>query len=250
MDKILDIAINSIRIDLPDKKKYLFKNIHLQINTNSIYAIVGENGKGKTTLLKSILNLVDQSIFKIDGEIQFYGINMMNCELNKLRTILRDECKYILQDSSDCFDPMRKIGYYFSGEKIDEKYFSELLDYFLLPKAENIINHYPHELSIGMAQRLAIIWGLLLKPKLLLLDEPNSALDISLSNLLSIKLKEVAEEQKMTVLFISQDIDFAVNTASRIGLLTDNELIEFEKRDFGKLKEAYLKNSIRINNNG
>jgi ABC-type dipeptide/oligopeptide/nickel transport system ATPase component len=154
-----------------------------------------------------------------------------------------------LQDSADCFDPLKKIGYYFSSEKIDEKYFAELLDYFLLPKVESINNYFPHELSIGMAQRLAIIWGLLSKPKLLLLDEPNSALDISISNLLSNKLKEVAEEQKMAVLFISQDIDFAVNTASKIGLLTNTGLIEFEKGDFEKLSDVYLNKNIRINHN-
>jgi ABC-type dipeptide/oligopeptide/nickel transport system ATPase component len=235
LNTILNVGINSILLKSQKNLRKLFQNIHFQLESNSIYALVGENGKGKTTLLKSTLNLLNKSIFEIDGTIKLFGIDMMKCDSKKLEDIRKNECRYILQDAADCFDPIKKIGYYFEDEQIDDQYFVELLDYFLLPKAELIVKNYPHELSVGMAQRLAIIWGLLAKPKLFLLDEPSSALDVSIANLLSNKLKEVSITQNTSILFISQDIDFAKNTASKIGMLSENGIIEFEKKNFGNL---------------
>ena len=90
MDKILDIAINSIRIDLPDKKKYLFKNIHLQIKTNSIYAIVGENGAGKSTIVKILYGFynADSGKIFINGKIRCFTILLHYLILNYHNTLL------------------------------------------------------------------------------------------------------------------------------------------------------------------
>lgn len=223
----VDIYINNIELNEDDKKRTLFQNIKFRVKPKTVYAIVGQNGIGKTTLLNSLLNLLDKNIYSIKGEIFINGVDTYKCDEIILNNIRSKVVKYIFQDSVTCFDPQKKLKYYFEKFDLINTDLEELLDYFLLPTKEKILNYYPFELSGGIAQRLAIIWGIISRPGLLLLDEPNSALDIPITNLLSNKLKEIINRNDISILMVTQDINFALNTADKIGLLNNYGITEF-----------------------
>lgn len=243
---IVEVNINSIEIFLAAEKKVLLKDVKFNVSNNSIYAIVGQNGVGKTTLLKSILNLLEKKFYKVDGTILVNQQNVLECPEDELINIRKHTAKYIFQDSINSFDPLKKLEYYFPPTGLASEILDELLDYFLLPSKNIILRHYPYELSGGMAQRLAIIWGLISNPQLLLLDEPNSSLDIPISNLLSNKLKQIKESGKTSIVFVTQDLDFAINTADKIGILSCKGISEFSCSDenINRVKSDILKQII------
>ena len=237
---VLSVGLNSIKRSNTNRNVFHLKKIFFDLREKEILAIVGPNGVGKTTLLNSFLNLLDYN-YTIDGIISLMGINPLSSSEKVLTNLRKNVTKYIFQDAANCFDPLRKLAYYFNST-INESELDSYLSYFLLPTSDNILNKYPGELSIGMAQRLAIIWGLLSKPQLLLLDEPSSALDAPIINLLSYKLKEWNEKNNSSVVLVTQNINFAIHTATYITILTKDGLIHNDQNDISYLQK-YLHNS-------
>lgn len=237
---VLSVGLNSIKRKDKNRNVFLLKKIFFELKEKEILAIVGPNGIGKTTLLNSFLNLLDYN-YTIDGSITLMGIDLISSSEKVLSNLKKNVTKYIFQDASNCFDSLRKLAYYFNST-IDKNELDSYLSYFLLPTSDNILSKYPGELSIGMAQRLAIIWGLLSKPQLLLLDEPSSALDAPVINLLSHKLKKWSEKNNSSVVLVTQNIDFAIHTATYINVLTKDGLIQSDQSDISYLQK-YLHNS-------
>ncbi len=240
---VISVNINSIKRNGIDRNVFLLKKIFFELKEKEILAIVGPNGIGKTTLLYSFLNLLDCN-YTIDGSISLMGMDLMSSSEKVLTSLRKNVAKYIFQDAANCFDPLRKLAYYFDST-VDKNELDSYLSYFLLPTSDNILSKYPGELSIGMAQRLALIWGLLSKPQLLLLDEPSSALDAPIINLLSHKLKEWSKENNSSVILVTQNIDFAIHTATYISVLTKDGLIHKDKNDISYLQK-YLRNSSNV----
>ncbi len=109
--------------------------------------------------------------------------------------IRKTEIKYVLQDLTNNFDPLKKLKYYFEKSGIDENIISsDILKSFLLPEYNIISKLYPYEISGGMAQRLSLMLAMLSNPKLLILDEPTSAIDYANINLIKIKLEDFAQQ--------------------------------------------------------
>lgn len=232
---VLSVNINSIKGNGIDRNVFYLKKIFFELRRKEILAIIGPNGIGKTTLLNSFLNILDSN-YAVDGSISLMGMDTMSSSEKVLINLRKNVTKYIFQDAANCFDPLRKLTYYFDSS-IDKNELDFYLSYFLLPPCDNLLNKYPGELSVGMAQRLAIIWGLLSKPQLLLLDEPSSALDAPIINLLSHKLKEWSEVNNSSIVLVTQNIDFAIHTATHISLLTKDGLIHYSKNDIPNLQK-------------
>jgi ABC-type dipeptide/oligopeptide/nickel transport system ATPase component len=233
---ICSVNINSIKIKTERNVRAILQNLKYDFNRGSIYAIIGKNGCGKTTFLKALSKLLDEQIFNLEGTIFFGNDNILTCEEEKLHYLRRHLVRYVFQDPQNLFDPIKKIGYYFSdytSSRSDK--LAELFDFFLLPKPDKLLTYHPHELSIGMAQRIALILAFISGHKLLLLDEPNSSLDMPVSNLLSKKLVEITEGGG-TVIFTTQDINFAMKTA--------NKIIQINETGFSSFNESSVNNGI------
>jgi len=224
---IIDAKIDSVKLNLNGAERILFRGINFTLEKGSVFTLLGNNGVGKTTFLNTLLNLLDHRFYSIDGKINILGCDVLNSTEEELRSLRKKSIRFIFQDAVNCFDPLRKILSYFNSIEYDSGYLDELLDYFLLPGKEIIFNYYPYQLSGGIAQRIAIIWGIVSKPGLLIIDEPNSALDIPLSVLLSKKLVEISNESDLSILVVTQDLDFALNTECRIGLLKPDGILEY-----------------------
>lgn len=241
---MLSVNIQSVSRIKEISNSVVLSNVIFDLKPKEILAIIGVNGVGKTTLLNSLL-LLDKNNISVKGSINFLGTQLLGATEADLIKVRKNYVKYIFQDASNCFDPLKKLEYYFNdSSQIDA--LESHLNYFLLPSPDEILKKYPSQLSIGSVQRLAIIWGMLKKSPILMLDEPTSALDPPLINLLSHKLKTWCELNATSVVFTTQNIEFAVCTATSVVILTKEGLFYTRTKEVKEI-EKQLMNLLLIN---
>ncbi len=223
---MLNANINNISLT-KEPKSIIIRDTNFQLEKNKIYSILGKNGSGKTTLIKALTNLLDEEEYLIDANVVYNNESILELHDNKLTQLRENKIKYVFQDALNSFDPLKTFRFYFDKISVDKNITEELIDFFLLPKLDKIIKMHSYEVSIGMAQRIAIIIALLASPEIIILDEPTSAVDVTIANLISIKLKEQAVQKKCTILIITQDILFAENVSDYTAILDNKTLAEF-----------------------
>jgi ABC-type glutathione transport system ATPase component len=228
---ILSVNIKELRLSTSTEDKVLLKNISFTLEEKYIYTILGKNGSGKSTLIKSLAGLLDKRFYSIEGTILAGNQDITKLNDSELLKLRREQIKYVFQDAINSFDPLRKLGYYFERFNFDKTESEKLLDYFLLPGLKKISEMYPYELSGGMAQRFSFVLSLLMKPELLILDEPTSGIDPAIANLFLLKIKEFSSADKRTILLVTQDIDFARSAGGYISHIKDKTLSTFKKSE-------------------
>lgn len=235
---MLSVNIQSVSRIKEISNSVVLSNVIFDLKPKEILAIIGVNGVGKTTLLNSLL-LLDKNNISVKGSINFLGTQLLGATEADLIKVRKNYVKYIFQDASNCFDPLKKLEYYFNdSSQIDA--LESHLNYFLLPSPDEILKKYPSQLSVGSVQRLAIIWGMLKKSPILMLDEPTSALDPPLINLLSHKLKTWCELNATSVVFTTQNIEFAVCTAASVVILTKEGLIYTRTKEVKEIEKQLM----------
>ena len=247
--KYLALIVEKLKIDLKQHNfmQPLILPLSFELNPNKVYSIVGKNGGGKTTLIKSLTCLNDEAVFAAEGAVWFNNINLIKAESKTLRQMRKEKIKYVFQDSISSFDPLRKVKYYFQPF-IKRAEFDELMRYFLFENLIDVLQLYPYELSGGMAQRLSFILAFLYNPDILILDEPTSALDYRIINLLLHSIKEFAKKKNNVALIVTHDFHFARAVSDMTALLNDGSLSEFVPAEefFTKLQNPSLHNYRRI----
>jgi len=224
---MLKIALDKIILKGSSQNKLLLQNINFTLPANNIFTILGKNGSGKTTLVKALTKLLDENYFEVNGKVFFENENLFLAANDKLNFLRRIKIKYVFQDAINCFDPLKKLGYYFSLIDCNNFETEKTLGYFRLPSRNKISSMFPYELSGGMAQRLMFVFTLIASPSLIIMDEPTSGIDVGVANLFLLKMKEFISQPGHSILMITQDIDFAVKAGGKIALLKDNSLSEF-----------------------
>jgi len=221
---MLNVLLNNVSV--LTNERIILRDVTFKINKGSIYTILGKNGTGKSTLLKSLTGLLDNRFYSVNGKVHYESKDLLSLEANELQNVRKNEIKYVFQDPVNSFDHLKTFSYYFSLVTKDQEEINRLLDFFLLPEAKKLFKMYPYEVSGGMAQRISFILALLAKPKIILLDEPTSGIDAPIVNLLLIKLKEFVGDGNLA-LMVTQDLELARNASSKIALLSDCTLSPF-----------------------
>jgi ABC-type glutathione transport system ATPase component len=235
-----------ITISINNNKHLLLYNINFELSKGKIYTILGKNGTGKSTLIKSLTKLLNENIFSVNGNIIWDSKNILDCNDDELLQIRKDEIRYVFQDAVNSFDPLKTFQYYFENSLADKNKINELLEYFLLPDYNEISRLYSYEVSGGMAQRLSMILAFLEEPQLIILDEPTSGIDYAISNLLLLKLKKFTKEENKIVLIVTHDIIFAEKVSDELAFLSDGTLTQFNTKDeFFAKQDIDLLNSIK-----
>ncbi len=204
------------------------KDVSLRLLRGEIYALAGESGCGKSTLAKGITKLVPVK----SGDILFEGKSILNQTKDEAKNYPKN-VQMVFQNPYSSLNPKMKIGETLrepldintkltKSEKI-ERVKEVLSDVGL---QESCLNLYPHEFSGGQRQRIAIARALILNPKLLIADEPVSALDASIQAQIINLLKELREKKDLTILFISHDMNVIKYLADRVGIMYFGSLIE------------------------
>ena len=220
---------NVIRRDLNGNVEVL-KDVKFYIAEGKVYTILGKNGSGKSTLIKSLTNLLNENLFNVSGSVVWNGEDILLMSEDRLLKLRRKEISYVLQDLTNNFDPLKKLKYYFDNSGFAEEIISEHLKSFLLPDYKTISQLHSYEISGGMAQRLSLMFALLPNPKLLVLDEPTSAIDYTNINLVKLKLKEFTSNNN-SALVVTQDIYFAKEISDEIAFLSNGSLSEFKSAE-------------------
>ena len=219
-----NVLLNNVSVIT--NERIILRDVTFRINEGSIYTILGKNGTGKSTLLKSLTGLLDNRFYSVNGKVLYESRDLLSLETDELQNVRKNEIKYVFQDPVNSFDHLKTFSYYFSLVTKDQEEINRLLDFFLLPEAKKLFKMYPYEVSGGMAQRISFILTLLAKPKIILLDEPTSGIDAPIVNLLLIKLKEFVGSGNLA-LMVTQDLELARNASSKIALLSDCTLSPF-----------------------
>ncbi len=204
-------------------------------------AIVGESGSGKSVTSLAIMGLLDKSsIEKISGEINFEGKNLLKSTPEELRRIRGNEISMIFQEPMTSLNPALKVGYqmsevfrtHFKMDKRTAKEKSiEMIKKVEIPRPEEVYNSYPHELSGGMRQRIMIAMALSSSPKLLIADEPTTALDVTIQKEVLELMKKLKEDMNTSIIFISHDLGVVSDIADYVNVMYAGKLVERAKAE-------------------
>ena len=232
MENLLEIENLTVEYkNIQDKNNSVItavKNVSLNIKSGEIYALAGESGCGKSTLAKTILKLIEPKC----GDIKFRGKSIFNQTKNEKRRYPQ-MVQMVFQNPYASLSPKMKIidilkepldinTKLTNQEKLE--FINEIISDVGLK--EDCLQKYPHEFSGGQRQRIAIARALILKPKLLVADEPVSALDASIQAQIINLLKELKSKRDLTILFISHDMNVIKYLADRVGIMYFGDLIE------------------------
>ncbi|ARV09627.1 ABC transporter ATP-binding protein [Winogradskyella sp. PC-19] len=234
--EILKIQNLSVSFDSNEIKNEVIHNISFSIYKNEILGIVGESGSGKSVSSLAIMGLLPKGISEITkGSIQFEGKNLLNITEKEFQSIRGNDIAMIFQEPMSSLNPSMTCGKQvaeilkqhtkLSKPEIKVNVLS-LFEKVKLPEPKNIFSKYPHEISGGQKQRVMIAMAIACKPKLLIADEPTTALDVTVQKEILELLKSLQLETKMSVLFISHDLALVSQLADRVAVMYKGDIVE------------------------
>ena len=231
------------------------RDVSFTLDAGEVLAIVGESGSGKTTVIRSIMHILPGGGHIAEGTVLFQGEDTRAQPPARRRKLCGPDMSMIFQDCGAMMNPIRSIGRQFRdylsihGVKNPAEahaLMTSMLAMVRLPDPERILKSYPFELSGGQMQRLMIARIFLLKPKILLADEPTSMVDACSRATILDMLLQLRDEIGMTVIFITHDIGLAYYISDTVYIMEHGRFVEFGKADEVILnpKAAYTKRLI------
>jgi peptide/nickel transport system ATP-binding protein len=210
--------------------------ISFHVDEGEFLGVVGESGCGKSVTAQSILRLFDEKhTVQYEGDIQFKGESLLKMSVSRMRKIRGNDISMIFQDPLSSLNPVYTIGYQIAESIILHQKLSkkkayekavELLKLTGIPAPEKRVNEYPHELSGGMRQRVMIAMALACQPKLLIADEPTTALDVTIQAQILDLMSRLNKEMNMGVIFITHDLGVIAETCTRVVVMYLGQIVE------------------------
>jgi oligopeptide/dipeptide ABC transporter ATP-binding protein len=227
-----------IDFDTPRGKLHAVRDISFSLKEGEILGIVGESGSGKSVTAMSLINLLPGNAQICNGSITYNGRSILDMNKNEIRTLRGKEVGMIFQEPSKSFDPIYSIGRsikesILAHNDLDEIEIHErslrLLKEVNVPKAEERLNNFPHQFSGGLLQRIMIAIALSCDPKVLIADEPTTALDVTIQSQIIKLLLKLEKRRHLSIVFITHDLSLISTIADRI-LVMYNGLVMEEGR--------------------
>jgi oligopeptide ABC superfamily ATP binding cassette transporter ABC protein len=220
------LEVKNLQIKLKHNEKKIIKNSNFSMKKNTCLGILGESGSGKSITCKSLLNILNKN-FDISGEIIFEGKDLLKLSQTEMREIRGKDICMIVQNPMTSFDPLYTMENQMTETfcehlKISRKeavsLAMEVLEKMKLKDISDILKKYPHELSGGMLQRIMIAIAIALKPRLIIADEPTTAID-------SLNQKDIIEEFKILKNELNVSLLFVTHDLGVLSVLADNLII-------------------------
>lgn len=251
------LKVEDLCIKIHDRKstETVVKDVDLEMNRGDILGIVGESGSGKTMTALAIAGLLSRHDMEKSGHIIFEGINLLECNRKVLRKLQGYEISMIFQEPLNSLNPIIKVGkqveeslkIHTTIDKAERKERAiQALRDVELDNPEAVYESYPHELSGGMRQRAMIAAAMISQPRLLIADEPTTALDVTIQAQIVELLKKINRERGTAILFISHDLSLVNTLCERVLVMKDGLVVESGNCNdiFNNPKEEYTKGLI------
>ncbi len=231
------LQVSNLSISFGSKKtpKEVIHTISFSLRKNKILGIVGESGSGKSVTSLAIMGLLPDKKTHITGKIRFEGSDLLQLDNKSLRKYRGNDIAMIFQEPMSALNPSMKCGKQVSEilqlhlKKSYREAKKETLTLFKkvkLPRPEAIYNSYPHQISGGQMQRVMIAMAIACKPKVLIADEPTTALDVTVQKEIIQLLKQLQQETQMGLLFISHDLALVSEIADDLIVMYQGKIVE------------------------
>ena len=234
------LEIRDLHVKFHNRDREAVAGVSFTIENGDILGLVGESGSGKSVTAMSVAGLLPRSRCDYSGEILLDGRELLHLPRRSLRKIQGREIGVVFQEPQSCMDPLMKIGpqveevlsIHQSLPRAERKRLAlKALAAVELPDPQEIYGKYPHQLSGGMLQRAMIAAAIVIRPKLLLLDEPTTALDVTIQAQILEHLKKLNAESGISMLFISHNLNVVRRLCGRVAVMQRGVLVEEGETD-------------------
>ncbi|MCL6271326.1 ABC transporter ATP-binding protein [Sansalvadorimonas sp. 2012CJ34-2] len=229
-DLVIDLYTEQVSVRAVD-------SVNLEVNAGEILAVVGESGSGKTVMTLGPLGLLPEGVsVDIRGQSQCSGQDLLNKPARELAKLRGENFGIIFQDPISALNPMKKVGPQLASQAVRLRGVSkqqgkeiaiELLQRTGIPDPEDRYNRYPHEMSGGMLQRVMIALALVGNPKILIADEPITALDATVQAQILELLKDIQCRENIAIILITHDISVVAQMADQVAVLYAGRIAEY-----------------------
>ncbi|SEJ80227.1 ABC transporter ATP-binding protein [Achromobacter sp. NFACC18-2] len=251
------LAIRNLSVEVAGAGNRVVRNLSLDVHAGETVCVVGESGSGKSVTSLAVMGLLPQGILRISaGSVRVEGEDVATATQRRLREMRATRMAMVFQEPMTALNPVHTVG-----KQVDEvlrlhrkamsaaERRAKVLDMFQsvhLPDIERIYDAYPHQLSGGQRQRIVIAMALILEPRLLIADEPTTALDVTTQKQILSLIKELQVKHQTAVLFITHDFGVVAEIADRIVVMNRGDLIESGTRHeiLAEPKQSYTRRLV------
>ena len=234
-DRLLEVVDLHTSFHTPDGMVRAVDGVSFELRRGEVLGLVGESGCGKSVTAHSVMGLLPMPPATVSGSISFAGRNLLELSDAQMRKIRGREIAMIFQDPMTSLNPVLTIGTQISeglrlhlglGRRAALARAAELLDLVGIPSGRQRLNDYQHQFSGGMRQRVMIAMALSCDPKLLIADEPTTALDVTIQAQILDLIRRLREQLGMAVILITHDLGVAAGTCDRINVMYAGRIVE------------------------
>ncbi|TGT72521.1 ABC transporter ATP-binding protein [bacterium M00.F.Ca.ET.159.01.1.1] len=249
MEPCLDIR--SLSAVLPNGQRVL-RSVSLSVQPGEVRALVGESGAGKTMIGKAVLGVLPKSVRIVEGEMLIEGEDLGRLDAKARRTLIGARTALIPQDPLTALNPSRRIGAQmtdrlvrilgWSGGRAGTR-IRQLLDEVHIREPERVLKSYPHELSGGMRQRVLIAAAFAAEPRLIVADEPTTALDVTVQKQILRLIAQLQRDHGTAILFVTHDLGVVAKISQKVSVLYAGKVVEEAEtaRLFAAPQHAYTR---------
>jgi len=236
------LSIQGLTVALPagGDRAHAVQSVSLQIEAGRTLCVVGESGSGKSVMATTVMGLLDKALKPVAGDILLNGESLLGASAARMRELRGQSLGMVFQEPMTALNPVMTCG-----DQVDElltthtqwsaeERRAEILRVFervRLPEPERMLRSYPHQLSGGQRQRIVIAMAVILKPALLICDEPTTALDVTTQQEILRLIADLQREQGSAVLFITHDMGVVAEIADQVLVMNQGEVVESAARD-------------------
>ena len=253
---LLAIENLAVRFDLPAETIRAVSGVSLTVAPSETFALVGESGSGKSVSMLSVMGLLPSPPATVSGSIRFEGREVIGMPARELRRLRGRDVAMVFQEPMSSLNPVHRVGRQIGESLRIHRGFTkaearrraiELLDRVGIPSAGARVDDYPHEFSGGMRQRAMIAMALACEPKLLIADEPTTALDVTVQAQIVDLVREVQDEYRLAVVWITHDLGVVAEIADRVAVMYAGRIAEIGPAHeiYGSARHPYTSGLLR-----
>ncbi|EPZ48223.1 MULTISPECIES: ABC transporter ATP-binding protein [Alicyclobacillus] len=234
LQNVLEVKDLQIEFKVDEQYYKAVQGVNFHIAPGETLGLVGESGCGKSVTSMSVMRLLKDPT-KVSGQIMYQGRDLLKLTENQMRQVRGNEIGMIFQEPMTSLNPVHKIGRQIGETLLLHRGMSasrarkesiEMLKRVGIPRAEQIVDEYPHQLSGGMRQRVMIAIAMACNPSLLIADEPTTALDVTIQAQILELMKQLAKENGTSILLITHDLGVVAETCDRVAVMYAGRIVE------------------------